>query len=64
MIVGIVFIYFKSNIPPVKARELDSGINNLETIWDWLIHKLVRGAYEFDEFGRPCSLGIDGHAVK
>lgn len=61
---GDSFIYPKSNILPVKARELDGGINNLEAIWDWLIHKLVCGAYELDEFGRPCSLGIDCHAVK
>lgn len=61
---GDSFIYPKSNIPPVKARELDGKINNLGVVWDWLIYKLVHGAYGLDEFGRPRSLGIDCHAVK
>lgn len=50
---GDCSIFPKSYILPVKARDLDSGINNLVAIWDLLIQKLVHGAYEFDKLERP-----------
>lgn len=55
---GDCSIFPKSYILTVKARDLDSGINNLVAIWDLLIQKLVHGAYELDKLERPHFLSI------